>query len=115
MPISNSSWFAVRVKSRCEWAVADALRHKGYEEFLPLYWSRRRWSDRVKLCNCRFSPVIYFAVFLRLTASPFSPHPVSFLLSDPERRLFQLKPRKWRPFERRLTPASGWCRGLIWK
>jgi transcription antitermination factor NusG len=44
----NLPWFAIRVKSRCEWAVADALRHKGFEEFLPLYWSRRRWSDRVK-------------------------------------------------------------------
>jgi len=25
------------------------LRHKGYDEYLPLYWSRRRWSDRVKV------------------------------------------------------------------
>src|SRR5271155_3145694 len=49
MSTSNSSWFAIRVKSRCERAVADALRNKGYEEFLPLYWSRRRWSDRVKV------------------------------------------------------------------
>jgi len=64
MDIPNASWFAVRVKSRCEWAVSDALRHKGYEEFLPLYWSRRRWSDRVKVLQlplfsgyvfCRFS------------------------------------------------------------
>jgi transcription antitermination factor NusG len=29
--------------------VSDALRYKGYEEFLPLYWSRRRWSDRIKI------------------------------------------------------------------
>jgi transcription antitermination factor NusG len=65
MSNSNSAWYAVRVKSRCEWAVADALRHKGYEEFLPLYWSRRRWSDRVKVLQlplfsgylfCRFNP-----------------------------------------------------------
>src|ERR1700681_1683610 len=43
------SWFAIRVKSQREKLVSDALRHKGYEEFLPLYWSRRRWSDRIKL------------------------------------------------------------------
>lgn len=49
MSTSNTSWFAIRVKSRCEWAVSEALRQKGFEEFLPLYWSRRRWSDRVKL------------------------------------------------------------------
>jgi transcription antitermination factor NusG len=66
VPNSEMSWFAIRVKSRCEWAVADALRHKGYEDFLPLYWSRRRWSDRVKILQlplfsgylfCRFAPV----------------------------------------------------------
>jgi len=49
MSTAIKSWFAIRVKSRCEWAVSDALRQKGFEEFLPLYWSRRRWSDRVKM------------------------------------------------------------------
>jgi transcription antitermination factor NusG len=64
MSLPELPWFAIRVKSRCEWAVGDSLRQKGYEEFLPLYWSRRRWSDRVKLLQmplfsgylfCRFS------------------------------------------------------------
>jgi transcription antitermination factor NusG len=41
------------------------LRGKGYEEFLPLYRSSRRWSDRVKQLDmplfpgymfCRFDP-----------------------------------------------------------
>jgi transcription antitermination factor NusG len=64
--VSDSSfpWYAIRVKSRCERVVSDTLRQKGYEEFLPLYWSRRRWSDRVKVMQlplfagylfCRFS------------------------------------------------------------
>jgi len=61
---SNLSWFAVRVKSRCEKMVSEALRQKGFDEFLPMYWSRRRWSDRVKVIQlplfsgylfCRFS------------------------------------------------------------
>jgi transcription antitermination factor NusG len=43
------SWFAIRVRSQCEKMVSDALRYKSYEEFLPLYWSRRRWSDRIKV------------------------------------------------------------------
>src|ERR1700686_1958840 len=43
------SWFAIRVKSQREKMVSDSLRYKGYEEFLPLYWSRRPWSDRIKL------------------------------------------------------------------
>jgi transcription antitermination factor NusG len=41
-------WFALRVKSHCERAVATIARNKGFEEFLPLYQSRRRWSDRFK-------------------------------------------------------------------
>lgn len=41
-------WFALRVKSRCEKVVSLIARQKGVEEFLPLYQSRRRWSDRLK-------------------------------------------------------------------
>ena len=39
-------WFALRVKSRCEKLVALMAQNRGYEEFLPLYRFRRRWSDR---------------------------------------------------------------------
>ena len=49
MSSSDPSWFAIRVKSRCERSVSEALRQKGYDEFLPLYSSRRKWSDRVKV------------------------------------------------------------------
>ena len=41
-------WFALRVKSRCEKAVATAAHNRGFEEFLPVYQSRNRWSDRLK-------------------------------------------------------------------
>ena len=43
---SGYAWLALRVKSRCEKQVASIARGKGFEEFLPLYQSRRRWSDR---------------------------------------------------------------------
>ena len=49
MSNSNLEWYAIRVKSRCEKMVSDQLRQKGYDEFLPMYWSRRLWSDRVKV------------------------------------------------------------------
>src|SRR6266849_3946189 len=39
-------WFALQVRSRYESFVAAHLSGKGYEWFLPLYKSRRRWSDR---------------------------------------------------------------------
>jgi transcription antitermination factor NusG len=63
---SNLSWFAIRVKSRCEKMVSESLRHKGYEEFLPLYWSRRRWSDRIKVMQL---PLFSGYLFCRFSAS----------------------------------------------
>jgi transcription antitermination factor NusG len=62
-------WFALRVKSRREKAVAAMARSKGFEEFLPLRQSRRRWSDRLKLVEI---PLFPGYVFCRL---------------DPQRRL----------------------------
>lgn len=65
MSSSKLPWFAIKVKSRFEKVVSNSLRHKGYEEFLPMYWSRRRWSDRIKTVQlplfsgylfCRFRP-----------------------------------------------------------
>jgi len=45
---SPEQWFALRVKSRFERCVATVAHNKGFEEFLPLYQCRRRWSDRFK-------------------------------------------------------------------
>jgi transcription antitermination factor NusG len=62
---SEYPWFAVRVKSRCEKMVSELFRQRGYEEFLPVYRSRRKWSDRIKVVElplftgylfCRFDP-----------------------------------------------------------
>jgi transcription antitermination factor NusG len=58
-------WFAIQVRSRYENIVAAFLMGKGYEWFLPSYWCRRRWSDRIKKVElplfpgyvfCRFDP-----------------------------------------------------------
>jgi len=46
--ISTERWFALSVKSRCEKIVSTIARNKGFEEFLPLYKRRQRWSDRMK-------------------------------------------------------------------
>jgi transcription antitermination factor NusG len=56
-------WYAVRVKSNFEHNVACSLRSKGYEEFLPTYRSRRRWSDRIKDID---KPLFSGYVFCRL-------------------------------------------------
>src|SRR5271166_5962060 len=60
------AWFALRVRSRCEKIVAAMIHNKGFQEFLPLYRSRRRWSDRLKSVElplfpgyvlCRLNPL----------------------------------------------------------
>ena len=59
-------WYALRVRSRYENTVAAHLQGKGYESLLPLYKSRRPWSDRFKEIElplfpgyvfCRFNPL----------------------------------------------------------
>jgi transcription antitermination factor NusG len=53
-------WFAIRVKSRYEKLVAAIVHDKGFEEFLPLYQSRRRWSDRLKAVDLPLFPGYIF-------------------------------------------------------
>lgn len=53
-------WFALRVKSRSEKIVSTIARNKGFEEFLPLYQSRRRWSDRFKSVEVPLFPGYVF-------------------------------------------------------
>src|SRR5438445_11674984 len=50
-------WFAIRVKSQYEKITAVAVRNKGYQEFAPMYRSRRFWSDRVKELDLPLFPV----------------------------------------------------------
>jgi transcription antitermination factor NusG len=53
-------WFALHVKSRSEKMVSTIARHKGFEEFLPLYQSRRRWSDRFQTVELPLFPGYVF-------------------------------------------------------
>jgi len=58
-------WFALHVRMRHEAGVSAHLQGMGYEDFLPLYKTRTRWSDRTKETEtplfpgylfCRFDP-----------------------------------------------------------
>lgn len=58
-------WLALAVKPQHERVTIQGLTGKGFETFLPLYWSTRRWSDRTKRLQmplfpgyvfCRFEP-----------------------------------------------------------
>ena len=57
---ASHPWFALRVKSRSEKIVSTIARNKGFEEFLPLYQSRRRWSDRFKSVDVPLFPGYVF-------------------------------------------------------
>ena len=60
---ANSQWYAVRTAAGREKAVASQLSSKGYEEFLPLYRSRRQWCDRVKELEMALFPGYLFCRF----------------------------------------------------
>src|SRR5271168_3783254 len=60
------SWFALQVRARQEFRIAEHLRLSGFDEFLPLYKCSKRWSDRIKEVEsplfpgylfCRFDPL----------------------------------------------------------
>jgi transcription antitermination factor NusG len=56
-------WFALQVRSRHESSVEDYLNGQGYELFLPLYKSRKRWSDRIKKVESPLFPGYLFCRF----------------------------------------------------
>ena len=63
-PVQSMHWYALTVRPQHEKAVADQLRTKALESYLPLYRARRRWSDRIQIVDlplfsryvfCRFN------------------------------------------------------------
>ncbi len=87
----NNSWFAIQVKLRNELAAAEVLRHKGYEQLVPLYSQHKIWSDRVKAIKtplfpgyifCRFDatlagPILTTPGVLRIVGSRKEPWPIN--------------------------------------
>ena len=67
---SRYPWFALQVRSRREAFVANYLEGQGFECFLPLYKSKRRWSDRVKEIE---QPLFPGYLFCRLDLSNRGP------------------------------------------
>lgn len=56
-------WRALTVRSRHEKVAAQNLRGRGLEEFLPLYRSKRAWSDRTKVIDEPLFPGYVFCRF----------------------------------------------------
>jgi transcription antitermination factor NusG len=62
--------YAVRVRTRCEDAVANNLRGKDYEVLTPSYIAQRRYSDRIRKVPCALFPGY---VFVRMEAANMLP------------------------------------------
>lgn len=57
---SDSSWWAIYTRHQHEKSVAHVLSTKGFEVFLPLYDSVRRWKDRSKTLSLPLFPCYVF-------------------------------------------------------
>ena len=47
-PLGQPAWYVVRTRARHEKSVRDQLIAKGIHQFLPLWYKRSIWKDRVK-------------------------------------------------------------------
>src|ERR1700729_575012 len=57
---NSANWWAVYTRHQHEKAVAQVLSTKGFEVFLPLYASVRRWKDRSKVLSLPLFPCYVF-------------------------------------------------------
>jgi transcriptional antiterminator NusG len=56
-------WYALQVRTRFEKVVAQHAANRGFEEYVPMYRSQRRWSDRVKQIATPLFPGYVFSKF----------------------------------------------------
>ncbi len=57
---SGSPWCAVYTRHQHEKTIGEMLKAKGFEIFLPLYESTRRWKDRQKVLSLPLFPCYVF-------------------------------------------------------
>ncbi len=56
----NGAWCAIYTRHQHEKTVSELLEAKGFEVFLPLYESTRRWKDRQKVLSLPLFPCYLF-------------------------------------------------------
>lgn len=71
--IALDHWYAVNTRPRYEKKVADALKIRGVNVFLPLFAEKHRWSDRRKIVHI---PLFAGYIFVRLDSALESRIPV---------------------------------------
>ena len=60
MELNPDQWYALRVRARFEKQACELLKFKGYETFLPISVSRRRWTDRIRHVETALFPGYVF-------------------------------------------------------
>jgi transcription antitermination factor NusG len=60
MPREQGAWCAIYTRHQHEKTVSEMLQVKGFEIFLPLYESVRRWKDRKKVLSLPLFPGYVF-------------------------------------------------------
>jgi transcription antitermination factor NusG len=123
-------WFAVQVKTTHEKRVGSFFDSKGYEWFLPLYASRRRWSDRIKQVElplfpgyvfCRFTlsrrvPILKVPRVLRIVGIGLTPAPIDDREIAALQRVIQsgrnVLPYAYLPVGQRVRVEGGSLAGL---
>jgi transcription antitermination factor NusG len=63
-------WYAICAKPNFEHVSARLLRSKGFDEYLPVYRSQRRWSDRVKEIDVPLFPRYLFGRMVQSERTP---------------------------------------------
>jgi transcription antitermination factor NusG len=66
----SHAWFALTAKPRHEKVVAENLRCKGLESFVPLYRTRRQWTDRIQFVDLPLFPGYVFCRFVYASRLP---------------------------------------------
>ena len=60
---ANLPWYALQIRSKLGNVALATLCGKGYEAYLPVYRSERRWSDRLKQLDIPLFPGYLFCRF----------------------------------------------------
>jgi len=58
--LADPAWYAIYTRHQHEKTVAHVLSSKGFEIFLPLYTTARRWTDRTKQLSLPLFPCYVF-------------------------------------------------------
>ena len=59
----EKNWYALYVNSRAEKKIAESLKAKGFEAYVPIVKTMRQWSDRKKMVEL---PLMNGYVFLKI-------------------------------------------------